>query len=83
MASSHSVSHWIGQLRAGDQVAAQHLWEGFTTEEVAAKLRGAPRTVERKLDLIRQRFTAERIPPRTGDRGPWAYSFARTSRPCP
>jgi DNA-directed RNA polymerase specialized sigma24 family protein len=29
MASSRSVSHWIGQLRAGDQVAAQHLWEGY------------------------------------------------------
>ena len=29
MASSHSVTHWIGQLRAGDQVAAQHLWEGY------------------------------------------------------
>ena len=28
MASSRPVSHWIGQLRAGDQVAAQHLWEG-------------------------------------------------------
>jgi len=58
MASSRSVSHWIGQLRAGDQVAAQHLWEGYTTEEIAAKLRRAPRTVERKLDLIRRRWTA-------------------------
>src|SRR6516162_8216407 len=29
MASSLSVTHWIGQLRAGDQVAAQHLWEGY------------------------------------------------------
>ena len=29
MMSSHSVSHWIGQLRAGDQVVAQHLWEGY------------------------------------------------------
>jgi len=29
MASSRCVSHWIGQLRAGDQVAAQHLWEGY------------------------------------------------------
>jgi len=32
--------------------------EGYTTEEIAAKLRRAPRTVERKLDLIRQRWTA-------------------------
>jgi len=29
MASSRTVTHWIGQLRAGDQVAAQHLWEGY------------------------------------------------------
>src|SRR5208282_1518970 len=29
MVSSLSVTHWIGQLRAGDQVAAQHLWEGY------------------------------------------------------
>jgi DNA-directed RNA polymerase specialized sigma24 family protein len=32
--------------------------EGYTTEEIAAKLRRAPRTVERKLDLIRQRWNA-------------------------
>jgi DNA-directed RNA polymerase specialized sigma24 family protein len=29
MALSRTVTHWIGQLRAGDQVAAQHLWEGY------------------------------------------------------
>ena len=36
------------------------LWkmEGYTTEEIGAKLRSAPRTVERKLDVIRQRWTA-------------------------
>jgi hypothetical protein len=30
--------------------------EGYTTDEMAAKLRRAPRTVERKLDLIRRRW---------------------------
>ena len=29
MDSSRGVTHWIGQLRAGDPVAAQHLWEGY------------------------------------------------------
>jgi hypothetical protein len=32
--------------------------ERYTTVEIAAKLRLAPRTVERKLDLIRLRWTA-------------------------
>ncbi len=70
MTSSRSASHWIGQLRAGDQVAAQHLWEGYprtiavwktegySTDEIAAQIRRTPRTVERKLDLIRRRWTA-------------------------
>jgi hypothetical protein len=57
MASSRSVSHWIGQLRAGDPVAAQHLREGCTTEEIAAKVGRALRTVERKLDWIRRCWT--------------------------
>jgi IS30 family transposase len=65
MASAHFVTHCIGQLRAGDPVAAQHLWEGYTTEEIAANLGRAPRTVERKPDLIRRRWNAWRIPPRS------------------
>jgi hypothetical protein len=32
--------------------------EGYTTEGIAARLRRAPRTVERKLDLIHRRWTA-------------------------
>ena len=44
--------------------------EGYTTEEIATKLRRAPRTVERKLDLIRQRWSAYQVPPPTADRGP-------------
>ena len=56
-ASSHSVSHWIGQLRAGDRVAAQHVWEGYITEEKGDSLPHHRRTLERKLDLIRRRWT--------------------------
>ena len=29
MTSAGSVTYWIGQLKAGDQVAAQKLWEGY------------------------------------------------------
>jgi ECF sigma factor len=82
MGSPRSATHWIGQLRAREPVAAQHLWEGcfrrlvvglgdahlrtiavskmegYTTEEIAANLRGAPRTIESKLDLIRRGWTA-------------------------
>jgi hypothetical protein len=32
--------------------------EGYTTEEIAAKLLRAPRTIESKLDLIRRRWIA-------------------------
>jgi hypothetical protein len=54
MASSRAVTHWIGQRRAGDPVAAKHLWECDRTKEIAAIVRRTPRTVERKLDLIRR-----------------------------
>jgi hypothetical protein len=57
MASSRSVTHWIGQLRAGVPVATQHLREGYTTEEIVAKVRRAPRTVERMLDWVRRGWT--------------------------
>ncbi len=46
MMSSCSVSHWIGQLRAGGPVAAQHLWEGYFRRLVGlalGKLQGLPR----------------------------------------
>ena len=46
MASPRSVTHWIGQLRAGDPVAAQHLWEGYFRRLVGlarGKLQGLPR----------------------------------------
>jgi hypothetical protein len=48
MPSDGSVTFWIGQLKAGDSLAAQKLWEGYYSRLVAlarARLRGAQRRV--------------------------------------
>jgi hypothetical protein len=45
-ASSGSVTHWISQLRAGDQAAAQPLWERYFQQLVGLarqRLRDTPR----------------------------------------
>jgi ECF sigma factor len=50
MTSAGSVTHWIGQLKAGDPAAAQQLWEGYFRKmvELARQklqgLRAAPPT---------------------------------------
>jgi DNA-directed RNA polymerase specialized sigma24 family protein len=44
MSSDDSISFWIGQLKAGDEKAAQKLWEGYFARLVGlarGKLRGA------------------------------------------
>src|SRR5436305_7405580 len=44
MPSDRSVTFWIGQLKAGDSLAAQKLWEGYYGRLVGlarARLRGA------------------------------------------
>jgi DNA-directed RNA polymerase specialized sigma24 family protein len=41
------------------QAVAQWKLEGYTNEEIASKLGCAPRTVERKLDLIRRSWERE------------------------
>jgi DNA-directed RNA polymerase specialized sigma24 family protein len=46
MSSEGSVSHWIGQLKAGEQTAAQQLWERYFHRLVVLarnQLRGKPR----------------------------------------
>ena len=61
MASSLSVSHWIGQLRAGDQVAAQHLWEGYFRRLVGlvrGKLQGLPRRAADEEDVALSAFAS-------------------------
>jgi DNA-directed RNA polymerase specialized sigma24 family protein len=61
MASSRSVSHWIAQLRAGDQVAAQHLWEGYFRRLVGlarGKLQGLPRRAADEEDVALSAFAS-------------------------
>jgi hypothetical protein len=62
MTSIAPVTPWIGQLKAGAPAAAQHLWEGSTNAEVAARLGCVPRTVERKLRTIRRLWGQEGTP---------------------
>ena len=61
MSSSRSVSHWIGQLRAGDQVAAQHLWEGYFRRLVGlarGKLQSLPRRAADEEDVALSAFAS-------------------------
>src|SRR5271157_3764998 len=59
MDSSRGVTHWIGQLRAGDPVAAQQLWEGYFRRLVGlarGKLRGTSRRAADEEDVALSAF---------------------------
>ena len=61
MALSRSVSHWIGQLRAGDPVAAQHLWEGYFRRLVGlvrGKLQSLPSRAADEEDVALSAFAS-------------------------
>ena len=61
MGSPRSVTHWIGQLRAGDPVAAQHLWEGYFRRLVGlarGKLQGLPRRAADEEDVALSAFAS-------------------------
>jgi DNA-directed RNA polymerase specialized sigma24 family protein len=54
-----SVTHWIRQLKAGDQVAFQKLWEGYFRRLVGLarhRLRGAPRAADDEEDVALSAF---------------------------
>jgi hypothetical protein len=54
MASEGSVTHWLGQLCAGDQAAAQPLWERYfqrLVDQARARLRATPRRVADEEDV--------------------------------
>src|SRR5271157_3610291 len=61
MDSSRGVTHWIGQLRAGDQVAAQQLWEGYFRRLVGlarGKLQGLSRRAADEEDVALSAFAS-------------------------
>jgi DNA-directed RNA polymerase specialized sigma24 family protein len=61
MSSSGSVSHWIGQLKAGDHNAAQALWECYFHRLVGmarSKLRGSPRQAADEEDVALSAFNS-------------------------
>jgi DNA-directed RNA polymerase specialized sigma24 family protein len=54
-----SVSYWIEQLKAGESLAAQKLWEGYFERLVRlarARLRGAPRRAADEEDVALSAF---------------------------
>ena len=59
MSSDGTVTFWIGQLKAGDEQAAQKLWEGYFGQLVnlaRTKLRGAQRRVADEEDVALSAF---------------------------
>ncbi len=59
MSGDGSVSRWLNELKAGDEVAAQKLWEGYFHRLVALarmKLRGAQRRAEDEEDAALSAF---------------------------
>ena len=59
MSSPGSVTHWIDQLKAGDQAAAGNLWEGYYRQLVSRarqKLLGAPRRAADEEDVALSAF---------------------------
>jgi DNA-directed RNA polymerase specialized sigma24 family protein len=59
MSSEGSVTHWIGELQAGNPLAAQRLWERYFQRLVylaRAKPRGAPRRAADEEDVALSAF---------------------------
>jgi DNA-directed RNA polymerase specialized sigma24 family protein len=59
MSSPRSVTHWIGQLKAGDHGAAQHLWQRYFRRLVGLarkRLQGAARRAADEEDVALSAF---------------------------
>src|SRR5438477_11121699 len=61
MAAEGSVTHWLGQLRGGDDGAAQQLWERYFQRLVGLarkKLQGTPRRAADEEDVALSAFNS-------------------------
>jgi DNA-directed RNA polymerase specialized sigma24 family protein len=59
MSSTGSVTHWLRQLRQGDQAAAQPLWEAYfkrLVERARRRLAGRPRPAADEEDVVLSAF---------------------------
>jgi DNA-directed RNA polymerase specialized sigma24 family protein len=93
MSSSGSVSVWIAELKAGDSLAAQRLWEDYFPRLVGLapkKLREAPRRAADEADVALSAFDSfcrgaeEGCFPRVADRdGLWHLLVLITARKAP
>ncbi len=90
MSSPGSVSHWIGQLKAGNPTAAQKLWAGYFQRLVnlaRKKLRGRPRRAADEEDVALSAFDSfcrgaenGRFPRLGGRDGLWRLLVVITAR---
>jgi DNA-directed RNA polymerase specialized sigma24 family protein len=90
MSSASSVSDWIDQLKAGDAVAAQKIWEQYYTrllDFARTKLRAAPRRVADEEDVTLSAFDSfvrgaqqQRFPQLTDRNDLWQLLLVITER---
>src|SRR5262249_17761927 len=90
MSSEGSVTHWIGQLRAGNPAAAQPLWERYFLRLVhlaRGRLRGAPRRAADEEDVALSAFDSfcraaenNRFPGLAARDGLWRLLVVLTAR---
>src|SRR5690242_9105116 len=61
MTTTGTVTHWIGQLKVGDEAAAQKLWESYfqrMVELAHQKLLGLPRRAADEEDVALSAFNS-------------------------
>jgi DNA-directed RNA polymerase specialized sigma24 family protein len=90
MASEGSVTHWLGQLKAGDPAAAQQLWERYFQRMIGLarkKLQDTPRRAADEEDVALSAFASfcrgamrGKFPQLNDRDNLWRLLFALTAR---